>query len=119
MAEIGETPHTQLDTQKIKYFSIWPLTQRIRDAVVQRLIEAHSSPSIFSKHYGTLTKEEASDIARRVEEEAFTFAGSSASSDDDEIEIVRVQLNSLLSTWIIVHICKKTLCSNYVIPFTS
>lgn len=98
MAEIGETPHTQLDTQKIKYFSIWPLTQRIRDAVVQRLIEAHSSPSIFSKHYGTLTKEEASDIARRVEEEAFTFAGSSASSDDDEIEIVRVQLNSLLST---------------------
>ncbi|OIS96193.1 PREDICTED: MFP1 attachment factor 1-like [Nicotiana attenuata] len=85
---MAETPHTQLDTQKKISFSIWPPTQRTRDDVVQRLIESHSSPSIFSKRYGTLTKEEASDIARRVEEGAFTFAGSSASSDDNEFEIV-------------------------------
>ncbi|XP_009622944.1 MFP1 attachment factor 1 [Nicotiana tabacum] len=96
MAEMEETPQTQLeptnshDTQKNFSFRIWPPTQRTRDAVIQRLIETLSTPSILSKRYGTLTNEEASDIARCIEEEAFTFAGSSVSPDDDGIEILQV-----------------------------
>ncbi|KAK2983007.1 hypothetical protein RJ640_012882 [Escallonia rubra] len=33
-------------------FSIWPPTQRTRDAVLSHLIETLSAPSVLSKHYG-------------------------------------------------------------------
>ncbi|MED6162035.1 RNA polymerase III-inhibiting protein maf1 [Stylosanthes scabra] len=71
-------------------FSIWPPTQRTRDAVVNRLIETLSTPSVLSKRYGTMTSEEASAAARQIEDEAFAAAGGSAASDDDGIEILQV-----------------------------
>lgn len=71
-------------------FSIWPPTQRTRDAVINRLIETLSSPSVLSKRYGVLPHDEASEAAKRIEEEAFAAAGASASSDDDGIEILQV-----------------------------
>lgn len=71
-------------------FSIWPPTQKTRDAVINRLIETLSSPSILSKRYGTISPEEASEIAKRIEEEAFNVAGASASADDDGIEILQL-----------------------------
>lgn len=71
-------------------FSIWPPTQKTRDAVINRLIETLSSPSILSKRYGTVSQEEAAEVAKRIEEEAFSSAGASASADDDGIEILQV-----------------------------
>lgn len=71
-------------------FSIWPPTQRTRDAVINRLIETLSSPSVLSKRYGVIPHDEASEAAKRIEEEAFSAAGSSASADDDGIEILQV-----------------------------
>ncbi|XP_031119790.1 MFP1 attachment factor 1-like [Ipomoea triloba] len=72
-------------------FSIWPPTQKTRDAVIERLIATLSSPSILSKRYGTIPRGNASDIAMRIEEEAFNAAGASANADGaDGIEIVQV-----------------------------
>ncbi|KAH7523688.1 MFP1 attachment factor 1 [Ziziphus jujuba] len=71
-------------------FSIWPPAQRTRDAVVNRLIETLSTPSVLSNRYGTMPKEEASVAARRIEEDAFATAGSSAAADDDGIQILQV-----------------------------
>ncbi|KAL2498192.1 WPP domain-containing protein 1 [Abeliophyllum distichum] len=71
-------------------FSIWPPTERTRDAVRNRLIETLSSPSILSKRYGTVPREEAADAATRIEEEAFLAAGATATTDDDGIEILQV-----------------------------
>lgn len=71
-------------------FSIWPPTQRTRDAVINRLIETLSSPSVLSKRYGVLPHDEASEAAKRIEEEAFAAAGSSASADEDGIEILQI-----------------------------
>lgn len=70
-------------------FSIWPPTQRTRDAVINRLIETLSTPSVLSKRYGTLSSDEASAAARQIEEEAFAAAGASASTDEDGIEILQ------------------------------
>lgn len=70
-------------------FSIWPPTQRTRDAVINRLIETLSTPSVLSKRYGTLSSDEASAAARQIEEEAFAAAGASASADEDGIEILQ------------------------------
>lgn len=71
-------------------FSIWPPAQRTRDAVVNRLIETLSTPSVLSNRYGTLPQDEASAAARLIEEEAFASAASSAASEDDGIQILQV-----------------------------
>ncbi|GER29941.1 MFP1 attachment factor 1 [Striga asiatica] len=71
-------------------FSIWPPSERTRDAVRSRLIETLSSPSILSKRYGTVPQEEAADAAKVIEEEAFEVAGKTATPDDDGIEILQL-----------------------------
>lgn len=71
-------------------FSIWPPAQRTRDAVVNRLIETLSTPSVLSNRYGTLAQDEASAAARLIEEEAFATAAGSAAAEDDGIQILQV-----------------------------
>lgn len=71
-------------------FSIWPPTERTREAVRNRLIETLSSPSILSKRYGTVSREEAVEAAKVIEQEAFEEAGKAATADDDGIEILQV-----------------------------
>ncbi|MDG2835061.1 hypothetical protein P7M40_24560, partial [Vibrio parahaemolyticus] len=72
-------------------FSIWPPTQRTRDAVITRLIETLSSPSVLSKRYGTMSPDEASASARQIEDEAFCAAtAASASAAADGIETLQV-----------------------------
>ena len=71
-------------------FTIWPPTQRTRDAVINRLIETLSTPSVLSKRYGTMPPDEASAAARQIEDEAFAVAGGSSTSDSDGIEILQV-----------------------------
>ncbi|MCL7046500.1 hypothetical protein MKW94_000835 [Papaver nudicaule] len=89
-------------------FSIWPPTQRTRDAVINRLIETLSKESILSKRYGSMNPDEAASTARVIEEQAFVAASSTSSSsvsgggggdnsadgggggDDDGIEILQI-----------------------------
>ncbi|KAI4389879.1 hypothetical protein MLD38_002053 [Melastoma candidum] len=73
-------------------FSLWPPSQRTRDAVIARLIETLSTPSVLSKRYGTLSQDEASEAARAIEEEAFNAAGgaSTAAPDDDGLQILQI-----------------------------
>ncbi|GMH03991.1 hypothetical protein Nepgr_005830 [Nepenthes gracilis] len=63
-------------------FSIWPPTQRTRDAVVNRLIETLSQPSVVSKRYGSMPPEEASVTAHAIEKEAFHAASVASGSED-------------------------------------
>ncbi|KAI3465305.1 hypothetical protein Pfo_021968 [Paulownia fortunei] len=96
MTETEQSPpqSTTSSASAAKYsnasFSIWPPTERTRDAVRNRLIETLSTPSILSKRYGTITREEAIDVAKRIEEEAFEAAGNAESTVDDGIEILQV-----------------------------
>ncbi|KAF8052215.1 hypothetical protein N665_1587s0002 [Sinapis alba] len=69
---------------------IWPPTQKTRDAVLKRLIETLSSESILSKRYGTLDSDEASAVAKSIEEEAYGVASKAVSDDDDGIKILEV-----------------------------
>lgn len=78
-------------------FSIWPPTQRTRDAVINRLIETLSTPSVLSKRYGSMPPDEASSTARAIEEEAYNAAAAAAASSaasastiDEGIEILQV-----------------------------
>lgn len=76
-------------------FSIWPPTQRTRDAVINRLIETLANPSVLSKRYGSMPHDEASSTARVIEEEAYTAAAAAAgdsatASVDEGIEILQM-----------------------------
>lgn len=70
--------------------SIWPPTQRTRDAVIARLIETLSTPSVLSKRYGTIPHDEADAAARRIEDEAFSVANQATSAEDDGLEILQL-----------------------------
>ncbi|XP_073033181.1 MFP1 attachment factor 1-like [Primulina eburnea] len=93
MTEIG-TQSVTTTTPATKYnnasFSIWPPTERTRDAVRNRLIETLTTPSILSKRYGSIPRDEAVDVAKRIEEEAFETVGAEATADNDGIEILQV-----------------------------
>ncbi|KAI4339827.1 hypothetical protein MLD38_024727 [Melastoma candidum] len=73
-------------------FSLWPPSKRTRDAVIARLIETLCTPSVLSKRYGTLPQDEASEVARAIEEEAFNAAGgaSKAAPDDEGLQILQI-----------------------------
>ncbi|ESW32882.1 hypothetical protein PHAVU_001G025400 [Phaseolus vulgaris] len=71
-------------------FTIWPPTQRTRDAVVNRLIETLSSPSVLSKRYGTLSSDEASAAAHQIEDEGFSAADASAATAADGIATLQL-----------------------------
>ncbi|KAK1392394.1 MFP1 attachment factor 1 [Heracleum sosnowskyi] len=90
MSETTEAqPTNPATTKPTVSFSIWPPSQRTRDAVTKRLIETLSSPSVLSKRYGTVPEEEAGVIASKIEGEAFETASGSAGPDDDGIEILQ------------------------------
>ncbi|KAK9050719.1 hypothetical protein SSX86_001844 [Deinandra increscens subsp. villosa] len=71
-------------------FSIWPPSQRTRDAVIKRLIETLSNKSVLSDRYGAMPSDEAAGVARLIEEEAFSAVPASPAPDgDDGIEILQ------------------------------
>ncbi|KAL4271239.1 hypothetical protein GQ457_13G009050 [Hibiscus cannabinus] len=86
--------HDQVDNAAAKLnkltLRIWPPSQPTRDAVVNRLVETLSSQSVLSKRYGTIPEEEASSVAKSIEEEAFSLAGAAFSPDVDGIEILQM-----------------------------
>ncbi|KAK8552005.1 hypothetical protein V6N13_120438 [Hibiscus sabdariffa] len=85
---------TQVDGTAAKLnnltFKFWPPTQRTRGAVLKRLLETLSSESVLSKRYGMIPEEEASALAKLIEEDAFSAAGASFFTGDDGIEILQV-----------------------------
>ncbi|KAF8377601.1 hypothetical protein HHK36_030983 [Tetracentron sinense] len=84
--------HEIKKTEKMNFsFSIWPPTQRTRDAVINRLVETLSSPSVLSKRYGSMPSDQASDAARLIEGEAFSAAAAAPDTlEDDGVEILQV-----------------------------
>lgn len=61
--------------------SIWPPSQRTRDAVVRRLVQTLAAPSVLSQRYGAVPEPEAERAAAAVEAEAFAAASKSAAAE--------------------------------------
>ncbi|PON48887.1 WPP domain containing protein [Parasponia andersonii] len=84
------TPATNNKPPTRLSFSLWPPAQHTREAVVTRLIETLSTPSVLSNRYGTIPEDEASANARLIEEEAYSAAVGSAAAEDDGIQVLQV-----------------------------
>jgi len=74
--------------------SIWPPSQRTRDAVVCRLVQTLAAPSVLSQRYGAVPEPEAERAAAAVEAEAFaaaseSAAGASPASVEEGIEVLQ------------------------------
>jgi hypothetical protein len=73
-------------------FSIWPPTQRTREAVVQRLVDTLAGDTILCKRYGAVPAADAEPAARAIEAEAFDAAaatGGAAASVEEGIEALQ------------------------------
>ncbi|CAI8599293.1 unnamed protein product [Vicia faba] len=96
-------------------FSIWPPTQRTRDAVITRLIETLTTPSVLSKRYGTLPSDEAASAARQIEDEAYSVASDSGAPDGgDGIEILQVYSKEISKRMLETVKARPTIGSNAV-----
>ncbi|KAK2994734.1 hypothetical protein RJ640_002540 [Escallonia rubra] len=62
----SQPPQSQPEKVSVS-FSIWPPTQCTRDAVLSRLIETLSAPSVLSKRYGPVPADEMVPHRRRQE----------------------------------------------------
>ncbi|KXG39905.1 MFP1 attachment factor 1 [Sorghum bicolor] len=73
-------------------FSIWPPTQRTRDAVVRRLVDTLAGDTILCKRYGAVPAADADPAARAIEAEAFDAAaatGGAAATVEEGIEALQ------------------------------
>lgn len=61
-------------------FNLWPPSERTRAAVVERMVETLSSPSILSNKYGQFDSEQAQVHAKKIEEAAFSTSQSFAAT---------------------------------------
>jgi len=90
---LAPPPSTEAPPQQPNFtenYSIWPPTQRTRDAVKNRLIKTLSTPSVLTKRYGTMSADEASAAASQIEDEAFSVADASSSTGNDNVAILEV-----------------------------
>jgi hypothetical protein len=74
-------------------FSIWPPTQRTRDAVVRRLVDTLAGDTLLCKRYGAVPPADADPAARAIEAEAFDAAavtGGAAASVEEGIEALQL-----------------------------
>ncbi|KAI6694814.1 hypothetical protein NL676_022524 [Syzygium grande] len=84
-----EAPPQQRGPDVDVAYRIWPPTRTTREAIISRLVGTLSSPSALSTRYGALPVDEATSVARAIEQEAFASAGAAASADDDGADVLQ------------------------------
>ncbi|CAE6124699.1 unnamed protein product [Arabidopsis arenosa] len=62
-------------------YSVWPPSQNSRERILNSLIKKLSTDSFLSYKYGTIKPEEASAVAKSIEEEAYNIASRFVSRD--------------------------------------
>lgn len=68
--------------------SIWPPSQRTRDAVTDRLLRTLTDPTsiLIERYGGAFPHDEAASVAATIEQEAYAAADSDESSRSEDIE---------------------------------
>lgn len=97
---LDSRPHT---------FSIklWPPSLPTRQALIERITNNLSSKTIFTDKYGSLTKEQATDNAKRIEDIAFSTANQQFEREPDGDGGLAVQLYAKECSKRILEVLKK------------
>jgi WPP domain len=100
--EIIQTKMAQESTQSTNAtkplpagLSIWPPSQRTREAVVRRLVDTLATPSsVLSKRFGVIPSPDAQSAAQSIEKEALAAVSTDDTTDSVEEGIKALQLYS-------------------------
>ncbi|XP_010255957.1 PREDICTED: RAN GTPase-activating protein 2 [Nelumbo nucifera] len=86
---------------------LWPPSQSTRLMLVERMTKNLSTPSIFSRKHGLLSKEEAEESAKQIEEVAFATANQHFEKEPDGDGSSAVQLYAKESSRLMLEVLKK------------
>ncbi|KAL3505888.1 hypothetical protein ACH5RR_031270 [Cinchona calisaya] len=98
------TPHPQRRAFSIK---LWPPSQNTRQMLVERMTNNLSDPTIFTRKYGSLSREDASKNAQQIEEAAFVSANQHYEKEPDGDGSSAVQLYAKECSQLILEILKR------------
>ncbi|XP_028762186.1 RAN GTPase-activating protein 1-like isoform X1 [Neltuma alba] len=96
-------------TYQHRSFSIklWPPSQSTRLMLVERMTKNLTTPSIFSRKYGLLSREEAEEDAKKIEETVFTMANQHFEKEPDGDGSSAVQIYAKESSKLMLEVLKR------------
>nr|CCG20293.1 Ran GTPase activating protein 2 [Solanum stenophyllidium] len=86
---------------------LWPPSENTRKMLVERMTNNLSSPTIFTRKYRSLSKEEGAKNAEEIEDAAFTIANQHYEKEPDGDGSSAVQLYARECSKLILEILKK------------
>nr|XP_043635399.1 RAN GTPase-activating protein 2-like [Erigeron canadensis] len=86
---------------------LWPPSQNTRQVLVERIIKNLTTPSILSRKYGLLSKEEAVEDAKQIESKAYAIANQHFEKEPDGDGGSAVQLYAKESSTLMVEAVKR------------
>ena len=86
---------------------LWPPSQSTRLMLVERMTKNLSTESIFSRKHGLLNKEEASENAKRIEEECFAAANEHFEKEPDGDGSAAVQFYAKETSKLMLEVLKR------------
>lgn len=99
---------TSPDTQRRPFsIKLWPPSENTRKMLVERMTNNLSSPSIFTRKYRSLSKENAAKSAGEIEDTAFTVANQHYEKEPDGDGSSAVQLYARECSKLILEILKQ------------
>ncbi|XP_077250294.1 RAN GTPase-activating protein 2-like [Tasmannia lanceolata] len=98
---------TQTFQERPFSIKLFPPSQRTRLMLVERMTKNLSTPSLFSRKYGLLSKEEAEENAKRIEDAAFAAASDHYEKEPDGDGSSAVQLYAKESSKLLLEVLKK------------
>lgn len=100
-------PSVQTSQHRSLSVKLWPPSQSTRLMLVERMIKNLTTPSIFSRKYGLLSKEEAEEDAKEIEEVAFTAANQHFQTEPDGDGSYAVQIYAKESSKLMLDVIKR------------
>lgn len=86
---------------------LWPPTQSTRLMLMERMTKNLTTPSVLSRKYGLLSKEEAEEDARKIEESAFAVATQLYDKEPDGDGSSAVRLYAKESSKLMLEVIKR------------
>ncbi|KAL2506189.1 RAN GTPase-activating protein 1 [Abeliophyllum distichum] len=100
----AENPNSQRRHVTIK---LWPPSPNTRQMLVERMTKNLSTPTIFTRKYGSLSENEASEYAKEIEESAFADANQHYEQEPDGDGSSAVQLYARECSKLILEALKR------------
>lgn len=98
---------TQIFERRKMSIKLWPPSQSTRLMLVERMTKNLTTPSILSRKYGLLMREEAEEYAKEIEDAAFATANQHYEKEPDGDGSSAVQLYAKESSKLMLEILKR------------